>query len=50
MTLRMTRDTWVTADFAGDTRSGRAHVGSTVDTRAGLTTAPGAPPPRTTSR
>ncbi|MEU1226690.1 Ig-like domain repeat protein [Streptomyces sp. NPDC005828] len=39
VTLRMTRDTWVTADFAGDTRSGRAHVGSTVYTRAGLTTA-----------
>ncbi|MFF0555576.1 Ig-like domain repeat protein [Streptomyces sp. NPDC004266] len=38
VTLRMTRDTWVTADFAGDTRSGRAHVGSTVYTRAGLTT------------
>ncbi|MFF3606588.1 YncE family protein [Streptomyces sp. NPDC002463] len=39
VTMRMTRDTWVTADFAGDTRSGRAHVGSTVYTRAGLTTA-----------
>ncbi|GGS92999.1 hypothetical protein GCM10010222_38200 [Streptomyces tanashiensis] len=39
VTTRMTRDTWVTADFAGDTRSGRAHVGSTVYTRAGLTTA-----------
>ncbi|WP_435969231.1 Ig-like domain repeat protein [Streptomyces sp. Qhu_M48] len=38
VTTRMTRDTWVTADFAGDTRSGRAHVGSTVYTRAGLTT------------
>ncbi|MGA5063422.1 YncE family protein [Streptomyces exfoliatus] len=39
VTMTMTRDTWVTADFAGDTRSGRAHVGSTVYTRAGLTTA-----------
>ncbi|MFD8210061.1 Ig-like domain repeat protein [Streptomyces sp. NPDC059695] len=39
VTTKMTRDTWVTADFAGDTRSGRAHVGSTVYTRAGLTTA-----------
>ncbi|WP_256341368.1 Ig-like domain repeat protein [Streptomyces sp. TLI_105] len=38
VTTRMTRDTWVTADFAGDTRSGRAHVGSTVYTRAGVTT------------
>ncbi|MFF9427575.1 Ig-like domain repeat protein [Streptomyces sp. NPDC014746] len=39
VTMKMTRDTWVTADFAGDTRSGRAHTGSTVYTRAGLTTA-----------
>ncbi|MGA5193497.1 Ig-like domain repeat protein [Streptomyces exfoliatus] len=38
VTMTMTRDTWVTADFAGDTRSGRAHVGSTVYTKAGLTT------------
>ncbi|APE22509.1 MULTISPECIES: Ig-like domain-containing protein [Streptomyces] len=35
VTTKMTRDTWVTADFLGDTRSGWAHVGSTVYTRAG---------------
>ncbi|MDV9190682.1 Ig-like domain repeat protein [Streptomyces sp. SR27] len=39
VTVRMTRDSWVTADFAADTRSARAHAGSTVYTRAGLTTA-----------
>ncbi|MGW6392273.1 YncE family protein [Streptomyces sp. NPDC055103] len=39
VTTRMTRDMWVTADYLGDTRSGWAHTGSTVYTRAGLTTA-----------
>ncbi|MEX0169773.1 YncE family protein [Streptomyces sp. LMG1-1-1.1] len=38
VTTKMTRDTWVTAIFAGDTRSGWAKAGSTVYTKAGLTT------------
>ncbi|MFD3723733.1 Ig-like domain repeat protein [Streptomyces sp. NPDC058671] len=38
VTTKMTRDTWVTAYFAGDTRSGSAYVGSTVYTRAGVAT------------
>ncbi|WP_030206140.1 Ig-like domain-containing protein [Streptomyces bikiniensis] len=38
VTLNMTRDTRVTASFAGDTRSGSAHTGSTVYTRAGVST------------
>ncbi|MFB6841485.1 Ig-like domain repeat protein [Streptomyces sp. NPDC056361] len=38
VTTKMTRDAWVTAIFAGDTRSGWAKAGSTVYTKAGLTT------------
>ncbi|MFB7371119.1 Ig-like domain repeat protein [Streptomyces sp. NPDC056222] len=36
--LKMTRDTWVSAVFAGDTRSAPAQAGSAVYTRAGLAT------------
>ncbi|MFE8939894.1 Ig-like domain repeat protein [Streptomyces sp. NPDC007872] len=37
--LKMTRDTYVSAVFAGDTRSGAAVATSAVNTRAGVTTA-----------
>ncbi|MFE0649985.1 Ig-like domain repeat protein [Streptomyces sp. NPDC059534] len=36
--LKMTRDTWVSAVFAGDTRSAAASAASAVNTRAGLAT------------
>lgn len=36
--LKMTRDTWVSVNFAGDTRSAPAEARSAVYTRAGLTT------------
>lgn len=36
--LKMTRDTWVTAVFAGDTRSSAVSAASAVYTRAGVTT------------
>ncbi|KQX45503.1 MULTISPECIES: hypothetical protein [unclassified Streptomyces] len=39
VTVKMTRDSYVSAVFAGDTRSGAATATSAVNTRAGLTTA-----------
>ncbi|MFD9032535.1 Ig-like domain repeat protein [Streptomyces sp. NPDC059567] len=36
--LKMTRDTWVSVNFAGDSRSAPAEARSAVYTRAGLTT------------
>ncbi|MEU0399166.1 Ig-like domain repeat protein [Streptomyces sp. NPDC006197] len=38
VTLKMTRDTYVSAVFAGDTRSGASTATSAVNTKAGLTT------------